>query len=585
MRKQSIWFLFCIIYVLIALTGCQLFFEKPGTPELLYVVQSAQIGDENSITIKWKNSENADKYTIFWSENPIPVEVIGASKTITALEGGTRTAVFTHTDFTTDTSLYFWVYAENPRGTSDRSSSKKASISVEKEWTIMVWLDGDNSLESAAKEDFHEMEAGLYAAMQSDLNIMDNVNIIVQYDSKSDGDFGRFLVQPEDSEPESSSPSLGKLYGGLDSEPNMGSAVDLQDFIQFSKQIYPADKYALILWNHGGGVRSLQADSSSREICEDVTDGDVLYIGEIKDVLTKDESVNFLGMDACLMGMTEIAYEFRPPVVPGTGDFSAQAMAFSPAEEQVDGWEYQNIINRFGSTNLDTMEGADLARIVVEEYENAFSSYEFETQTAVDLTKIANVKTELDQLAVLIVDYKDEIELIRGSAVDLIADSEKETNLMHYFDTSSGYEWENYAGFDLYELADSIVVSEMAIDITNAAIALKTAVNDAIITSWAGDSYAGFTPGENGLSIFFPDGDAVYPSGSTTTYWDYQYFYSSRPHAAIDAWASSFDLNPNYGALDFCDGDADSLVESWFELLQSWYNPDASTLIHPGPMW
>ncbi|MCK5154981.1 MAG: hypothetical protein KAQ69_01030, partial [Spirochaetales bacterium] len=326
-----------------------------------------------------------------------------------------------------------------------------------KSWTIMVWLDGDNNLDNAAKEDFHEMEAGLYAAIQSDPDIQDHLNIIIQYDGLVADSYGRFVIQPRDIDPDGDVSNLfyGKISDSLTTEPNMGDAYELQDFIQYTKSNYPADHYALILWNHGGGVRSISSSTASREICQDETSGDYLYIGEIKDVLIETDSVDFLGMDACLMGMTEIAYEFRP----GIGDFGAQTMTFSPAEEQGDGWEYQKIINRFRGTgyldetgdvcfNIEDLTAADFARIIAKEYEDAFSELPGETQTAVDLTKISAVKSTVDELAGLLADdpsYKGAVEDIRGSGPD--------SELMHYFDISSRYEWENYASFDLYDLA------------------------------------------------------------------------------------------------------------------------------------
>jgi len=462
----------------------------------------------------------------------------------------------------------------------------------------MVWLDGDNSLDAEAKEDFHEMEAGLYAAMQADPDIQDYLNIIVQYDGRDDGNFGRYVVQPLEKELETDTPYYGKISGGLSSEPNMGSAAQLQAFIQYTKLFYPAENYALILWNHGGGVRSLQESGNSREISEDITDNDFLYIGEIKDQLIASDSVDFLGMDACLMGMTEIAYEFRY----STEEFGAKAMAFSPAEEQGDGWEYQNIINRFrGSSysdgtskayyDIESLPANDFARIVVEEYEDTFSDQPAETQTAVDLTKIASVKTKIDQLATLLVNNKYEVEILRGYANDSISDSTIEPTLMHYFDASSGYDWENYANFDLYDLALRIRESSaFNLETQNQADELMVAVEEAIIYSWAGSRYNGdeIADWKNGLGIFFPDGDAddAYRTDDTYTYWTYQYFYSSLPHSDIENWAGNTNLN--YSAIDFCTGDGNGIVEGWFELLQKWYNPTGhkvNSSIHPGPMW
>ena len=119
------------------------------------------------------------------------------------------------------------------------------------------------------------------------------------------------------------------------------------------------------------------------------------------------------------------------------------------------------------------------------------------------------------------------------------------------------------------------------------------AIEGAIIYSWAGSGYNGeeLEPEDwkNGLSIFFPDGDAVDPNhGDSHIYWTYQYFYSSLPNSVISTWAGNTGLN--YGAIDFCTGDVVGdvgygTVDGWFELLQYWYNPFRNTSIHPGPMW
>ena len=593
MSNKKIIFLF-FISISLVITGCDLFnFDKPRTPEQFFAVQSG----DTYVTVMWGNVEDADTYTVSWSENPNSTVINRASREFDALGLAAQTVRLNNTDFSSGKTFYFWVYSQNIRGTSVISRSEKVSFSVPKSWTIMVWLDGDNTLDDAAKVDFHEMEAGLFAAQQKDSDIMANLNIIVQYDGRY-GNYGRFEVQPRDINPDfdESNPSYGKISGGLSTEPNMGDAGELKNFIEYTKERYDTDYYALILWNHGGGVRSLQADSSSREICEDTTDNDILYIGEIKDVLDVGDSVDFLGMDACLMGMTEIAYEFRP----GTGDFGAQTMTFSPANEQVDGWEYDRILYRLSGSsviesagyggdlcyNISYLSPEDLAIIVAKEYQDAFYELPYETQTAVDLTKIVVVKAAIDELSGMLArdpTYKDAVEIIRGSKSD-------GSELMHYFDISSAFEWGNYASFDLYDFAwrirDSIDCSFPS-DIQDQAESLMFAIEDAIIYSWAGSGYNedGLNPEdwENGLSIFFPDGDADAPNPDNSyTYWTYQYFYSSLPNSVISTWAGNTGLN--YGAIDFCTGDADSIVEGWFELLQSWYNNTEGTL-HPGPMF
>jgi len=468
----------------------------------------------------------------------------------------------------------------------------EGEVEVQDEWTVMVWLDGDNNLNEDAVIDIHEMEYGLYLAQQSDSDITDKLNIIVQYDQNSKYDSsssvpGRYKVLPnatENSEnvaPSSTSTLLESL-----AEPNMGSAAELATFIDYAKENYPAENYALILWNHGGGVRSVKHDDNlTKEICIDDTDDDVLYIGEIKDYLDSSHSVDFLGMDACLMGFVEVAYEFRP----NTGDFGADAITFSPASEQGDGWEYDAIFSRLSGQSgtdsdghpyysIDTLSANQFATVAAQEYEDAWSGNSWETQTAVNLTQIAAVKSAADDFAMTIKDYQTQVENIRGAVGT--------GNLLAYFIESNVDEWFAYAGFDLYELAEQVRDENLSTTVNNAADDLMDAIDDAVLYSFAQSSYdgygTGFEGGKNGLAIFFPDGDEDY---GDNPYWAVQHWYNGVSHSDYASWWGSPD-SPDYGALDFCTSDGDGTVESWFELLQYWFNPSDSSYnsYNPSPI-
>ena len=499
----------------------------------------------------------------------------------TAVEASDMFDDYTLTELNPGTD-YNMVLESVYEGISSYKSTSKTFSTDDVKWTVMVWLDGDNDLNPMAVQDYLEMEDGLFQAQTYDSDITENLDIIVRYDNNPSYDVddtspGIYLVQPNAKSKSRSvlSGSTALLKGT--SDPNMGSAEELADFIDYSKTNYPADKYALILWNHGGGVRSTRSpldtkDEVSRAICWDYTNGeDALYVGEIKDYLNSTHSVDFLGMDACLMGFLEVAYEFRP----GTDDFGAQAISFSPATEQGDGWEYDQIFSRFSGSTLNEEDGRKnylitqvspqtFATIVAQEYGDAFSSYSAETQTAVDLTKISAVKSASDIFANKVSGYKSAVESIRGAVLS--------PNLMNYFDDDDSGEWYEYAGFDLYELAEKVKSSSSISGADTAATNLMNAIDEAILFSFAGSSYgSSYEPGKNGLAIFFPHGDASYGSH---TYWAYQHWYNNVSRTDYTSWWGS--EAPPYGGIDFCTSDGDGTVESWFELLQYWFNPDSS---------
>ena len=468
----------------------------------------------------------------------------------------------------------------------EREDPDKWAGSITGKWTVMVWLDGDNNLEAASLLDFNEMEYGLYLAEQGNSNINNELAVLVQIDRVPgyvnyglDGgpDWTNTRRYRITSDSNTGDDMIRSYHLANMEETNMGSAANLKDFISYCKTNYPADHYALILWNHGGGVRGtisaetftsktitksavqIEPVTTAKAVCWDDTNGeDCLYIGEITDVLTDSENVDLIGFDACLMGMAEIAYEYRP----GNGGFSADYMAASSATEQGDGWEYQNIFRRFsGSSYTDadndpcydasSVTGSDFAEIVVEEYKDAFSSasYEGETMAAYDLSKIVGVKTALDSLA-------SGLDSAGGKTISETA----RDNTMVYFDTAAADAWINWLGnphFDLYDYGGKVGSGD-----------LQEAVADCVIASW-GNSYAGhflnddITLNNEGLGFFYPDGNQTYNGYS---HYVYQWWYTNED---TNSWWPG---GHYYGKLDFCNSNENGAVEGWRELLEYWFD-------------
>ncbi len=205
-------------------------------------------------------------------------------------------------------------------------------------WTIMIYLDGDNDLEEYAIDDFVEI-----SSVGSDQNI----NIVVQFDrikgyDRRYGDWtecNRFYIKsgmlPTR---ENSIKNWGDGFGGR--EVNMGEPQTLIDFIDWAKKNYPAEKYALILWNHGNGWKSLNFLESYKkrtykEICYDQTNYDSHSIKEVRQALLNNY-FDLIGFDACLMGMIEVATEIS--------DFG-NVFVSSETTETIYGWNYQSFLS------------------------------------------------------------------------------------------------------------------------------------------------------------------------------------------------------------------------------------------------
>ena len=107
------------------------------------------------------------------------------------------------------------------------------------QWTVLVYLDGDNNLEREAVEDFLEM-----ASVGSN----GDVQIVVQFDrapgyDRRYGDWHgtlRFHVtQGMTPEPANALADLG--------EANMGDGQTLHSFVQWGKATFPAQRTSLVL--------------------------------------------------------------------------------------------------------------------------------------------------------------------------------------------------------------------------------------------------------------------------------------------------------------------------------------------------
>ena len=244
-------------------------------------------------------------------------------------------------------------------------------------WTFIVYIAADdNTLEEAAINDFLEMAS---------IGSNDVVNIVVQfdrapgYDASYDDwtDCRRFLVT------EGLTPADGNEIINI-GEVNMGDPATLVSFVEWAASNYPAEKYALIISSHGKGWEGACWDETS--------DNDNMDIAEMRSALSDISAfigrpLGVLGFDACLMGMTEVAYEVH--------DY-ASVMVASEHSEPSSGWPYDAILTQLTAT--PDINAAELATIMVDSYYNAYAPTSY-TMAAVDLTKIDAVVYGLNDLA------------------------------------------------------------------------------------------------------------------------------------------------------------------------------------------
>ena len=432
------------------------------------------------------------------------------------------------------------------------------SFAPNETWTFMIYLDGDNNLEDAAIDDFNEMVAGL-----NNLN-NPNIKVIVLLDRISGYNSTEFLGEVEDwhgarvyeiNQTNSYTKKTDAWFVDGD-ERNMGDPITLNSFIEYCKTNYTSNHYALVLWNHGGGARSkdvtLSTSSSlTKAVCwDDTDDEDCLYLDEVQQALVSmfnsSNKLDFIGFDACLMGTVEVAYEFRD---------LALVMAASMASEQGDGWDYNALFSNMQSgINNDPKE---LGKLVVKTYSEFISSYYYnQTQSAIDLLQISNLKTKIDQLAVSI--YQENKKTSFEKTRDLS---------YHFYSTDDDSISLPY--FDLNDLCYQIINNNLIYS-SNIIAKCQEVINslsNAIIAAYAGEYYGNYyglgSTIKRGLSIFVSRGDIIYNSYS---HYAYQWWYTD---VDTDQWWPG---EHYYGLIDFAQSDDDGDVEYWRELFEYWYD-------------
>ncbi|HYE69697.1 MAG TPA: clostripain, partial [Anaerovoracaceae bacterium] len=468
------------------------------------------------------------------------------------------------------------------------TTSKDYEITVSRlsnKLTIMVYGDGDNNLESYLLDDIAEMKNG----------VTDDVNLIILVD-RAAGHTGRTDVLDGNFEDTrlyrisngtatriSGESHFPGITANTSTELNMGDASTLCNFIDFCKEYYSADKYMLVLWNHGGGARSLagaeQEIDEEKSICEDESSGDYLYTAEISDELSSAQSVDILGFDACLMGSIEVAYQYGP----GGSGFSADTMVASAPNVWGFGWDYEEILKRLnsglagqesGGTDItlggnelyydpETLTNATLGAIIVEEQRDSTPEDSGQSLAFYDLSLIDEVKSEVDAFAASLSSVYS--TTLAALTIETIRD-----NALAFFDTTNEDEMITTPFYDLYDLVDGISSGSADPTVVSHANLVKGIVDQFVLYSFA--KFDGFNEGSNGVSIFFPDGDATYiqpDDGESYPHWAYQWWYNP-----IDT--QEF-IGPNfkYGKLKWCMDDLTQTTEAvsnWFELLDYWYD-------------
>jgi len=333
---------------------------------------------------------------------------------------------------------------------------------AQKKWTVMIFLNGDNNLDSAGDNDVQEMEK---------VGSSDQVDIVVLQDHQNGGAERIYVKKNGQSEKE----NLG--------ETDMGDWNRALQFFTWGVQNHPADHYLMAIWNHGAGWKlNLKKDEMKGVSYDDGSGNHITtpQLGKLADGLYSllGRKVDIFGFDACLMQMLEVDYEMKKAV---------KYMLASEETEPGDGWPYNDFLAPLVA-NPD-MSPADLAILHAKKYNESYANgsqgKSTVTFSAVNVEKLVSFIPVLNDFAESMMD--------NGSLISLYKDAISASQAFYY----SEYK-------DLYDFARLIKEKVTDSNIQDKAQAVMTGLkgNDPVIL-YGGNTGGDMANGE-GLSIWIP---------------------------------------------------------------------------------
>jgi hypothetical protein len=431
-------------------------------------------------------------------------------------------------------------------------------------WTVMLYMNADDKvLEQDIFVDLNEAEL---------VGSSDRVNIVAQMDRfrggfRSDGDWTDtrryFVTRDNDLQ------RLGSRLVQNLGEVNMASPESLIDFAAWAMETYPADKYVLIMSDHGMGWPGGWSDPDQGGAPASISSsplgsalGNHMFLEQIDYAFDQIraragvDKLEIIGMDACLMGHLEVMSALAP---------HAYYTIASQETEPALGWAYTSFLGDL--VNNPDMSGAELGQAVV-------TSYIQEDQRILDdqarvewvgrgPVTIPQLTAQLERNITLSAVNLAALPALNDSLNELAfqlqqanqEDVAKARNYAQSFTSVFGSNVPN-SYIDLGNFAGLLKQASRSAQVNQAADNVLAALSDTIVISRRGSN----KPGATGVSVYFPNSQLFKnPATGLQSYnvvagrfvqdslWDeyLTYHYTGR---AFDAAAPSQATAPEVGA-------------------------------------
>ncbi|MFA6262840.1 MAG: clostripain-related cysteine peptidase [Candidatus Babeliales bacterium] len=278
-------------------------------------------------------------------------------------------------------------------------------IRVPAKWTIVAYVQADNDLSPFAVYNINNMQLA---------PLGEGINMLVQWDQPDNNKTWRYRIVKG-----------GRIEdASLSAEMGINPVNELVDMMRWAKAKYDAEKFAVILWNHGSGVidpRYKKIDrfyaigmsqlpfkrmvpwleipgleiQSPRGILFDYSQNTYATNQDLTKAFSRirtevlGKNVAIVGMDACLMAMIEVGLQISN---------YADILVGSQETEPGQGWAYSGFLNALCANPKAT--SAQLASFIVSAYGAFYQKNRTPdfTQSAIDLHKLEPLKKNIISL-------------------------------------------------------------------------------------------------------------------------------------------------------------------------------------------
>ncbi len=292
---------------------------------------------------------------------------------------------------------------------------KASELKKKKKWTVMVFLNAANNLEPFGIEDLNEMEkvgssrqvnvvvelARYYPKLKAPavnssyfFNPLAERHPVFYYGLDNEPGVSRYYVLQDDDEVR-----IRSVLKAKGPKADAGRPESLIDFAKWAIEHYPAEHYALVIWNHGAGWSGVSYDDNTHHGMDMPEVRTALE--EICATLGDDRRIDILDFDACLMATLEVGYELKDTV-----DFLLASQALEPG----DGMPYDDYLKWL--VTYPSAPPVSFAKAMVDSYVHSYApkgsqvegdnSAFFETKSAVRLSRMAELRDAVNRVAELL---------------------------------------------------------------------------------------------------------------------------------------------------------------------------------------